>query len=262
MAGRLHVAFDSLQRCLHLPEFPLNFPLYRKYFTDATERQSAAHGANSNRSDGYRRYIFYIPHGDMVTTAAIQVWYYTSLKNQLEVGHGDFCYPTCPSSLSGGEYPCYERAPAYIRDKSGFCIRRTGRSSSPSGTADRVDVIWALLQKKINVGAPDKYGRMPLHALKSVAAAQVLLDFGANVHARQHAAPEGYMCLHTAPSSEIAELPLRDYGRCTDRRKIQLLYASETPCALLRVVALLKLAPILELLTMRGDAFSPRLPFV
>ncbi len=43
---------------------------------------------------------------------------------------------------------------------------------------------FGLSQKKTNVGAPDKYGRMPLHAVKTVAAARVLLKFGANVHGR------------------------------------------------------------------------------
>ncbi|KAK0459267.1 ankyrin repeat-containing domain protein [Desarmillaria tabescens] len=68
---------------------------------------------------------------------------------------------------------------------------------------DAVDVIRALLQKKTNVSAPDKRGRTPLHMVKSVAAAQVLIDFGANV-------PEGYMPLHVARSGEIAELLIQN----------------------------------------------------
>ncbi len=52
---------------------------------------------------------------------------------------------------------------------------------------------------------------MPLHTMKTVAAARVLLNFGANVHGRQHAA-EGYMPIHTAPSGEFTELLLRNYG--------------------------------------------------
>ncbi|KAG7449892.1 ankyrin [Guyanagaster necrorhizus] len=79
--------------------------------------------------------------------------------------------------------------------------------------ADAVDTIRALLQKQTNVGTPDKYGRTPLHMVKSVAAAQVLLDFGANVHARRHATPEGYMPLHVTASGEVAELLLRHGAR-------------------------------------------------
>lgn len=87
------------------------------------------------------------------------------------------------ASYSGGEYPCYERVPA-LGEHGGALLHLA------------VDVIWTLLQKKTNVGAPDKYGCMPLHLVKPVAAAQVLLDFGANVHA----------------PSEIAELLLQNYG--------------------------------------------------
>ncbi|SJK98705.1 uncharacterized protein ARMOST_01974 [Armillaria ostoyae] len=76
--------------------------------------------------------------------------------------------------------------------------------------ADAVDVIRALLQKKANIGALDKYGRTPLHMVKSVAAAQVLIDFGANVQARRNGAPEGYMPIHIAPSGDIAELLIRN----------------------------------------------------
>ncbi|KAK0470570.1 ankyrin repeat-containing domain protein [Armillaria novae-zelandiae] len=76
--------------------------------------------------------------------------------------------------------------------------------------ADAVDVIRALLQKKANVGALEKYGRTPLHMVKSVAAAQVLIDFGANVQARRHGVPEGYTPLHIAPSGEVAELLIQN----------------------------------------------------
>ncbi|KAK0220393.1 kinase-like domain-containing protein [Armillaria fumosa] len=76
--------------------------------------------------------------------------------------------------------------------------------------ADAVDVIRALLQKKANIGALDKYGRTPLHMVKSAAAAQVLIDFGADVLARRNGVPEGYTPLHIAPSGEVAELLIRN----------------------------------------------------
>lgn len=111
-----------------------------------------------------------------------------------------------------------------------------------------VGVILALLQKT-DVGAPNNYGFTPLHMM--MAADPVMLDFGANVHARRHAVPEG-------PTRRTLRRDCRaaTTERWIDRRKGQPLgYTFKIPMHLVlrmeTVVALLGLAPILESLTVR-----------
>ncbi|PBK88534.1 hypothetical protein ARMGADRAFT_1115868 [Armillaria gallica] len=66
--GRLHVAFDSSQRFLSFAEFlPLNFPLYRKYFTDANGRHIAAqwNTEDANRMK-YAPLVPFLEHIDLL----------------------------------------------------------------------------------------------------------------------------------------------------------------------------------------------------
>ncbi|KAK0212312.1 ankyrin repeat-containing domain protein [Desarmillaria ectypa] len=207
MAGRLYVAFDSLRRFLYFPES------LRFHCTDANERQVAAQWNEFQQVGWIPKVPFPYTtwrHGDDSSYSSLVL---RELEESTRSRPWDWISAirlALHHFQTGGTLAMKEFLHIFETSRVSALGEQGGVLLHLAVEADAVDVIRALLQKKTNVGALDKYGRTPLHMVKSVAAAQVLINFGANVYARRHAVPEGYMPLHVAPSGEIAELLIQN----------------------------------------------------